>query len=386
MPITRSSTSGSRLRAAATRIADVALPLVFFAAIATVLALTDWNVPPGTINELEMRPAATMPAWHWTRFDRFFPPFYSFFEDNFGLRIWAIRTRSLLWLWFLRRDPAFDPAFSANVYPGRDNWLFYAGAKVPEDILHADPLSKSALDDWQRGIAERRAWLAARGIRYLFVLAPDKRTIYPERLPAFFAAPRPGLTRRQQLDRRLAGEPAWFDLTPTLDAAKEAGRVYYRWDTHWRNEGAWAAYKATMLRLGLPALPRDLGGTMRPDAHDGDLGRMIGLRMEDEDTMPLAACPKPAPADEAAALAGLEGADPLYAQRPTICPGAPGRVLMFNDSFGSMWEPYLSSQFGFAAYAWTEPTFDRFKKVVEAVRPTVVIEERVERFLILPLR
>jgi hypothetical protein len=386
MATTLSSTSGSNLRALAVRCADLVLLAAFLAGIAVVLALTRWNVPPGTIDTMEMRPAATPPALTLSGLPRIVPKFYHFLEENFGLRMWAIRLRTEAWLWCLHSYPSPAPAFSTNVYVGRDHWLFYAGNRIPADLLHADPLSPTTLAAWSRGIAERREWLAKRGIRYLFVLTPDKRTINPDKLPPFYQLPRPGLTRRQQLDRQLAGEPGYLDLTNALRAERSQGQIYYRFDTHWNRLGAYDGYAAAMSALGLTALPRNLG---RPEAradHDGDLGRMIGLKLLDRDNAPVATCPRPAPANEAAAVAGLQGADPLYAQAPTVCPGAPGRLLMFHDSFGSMWQPYLSSQFGFAGYAWTEPTFSQFKAVVKAVHPTVVIEQRVERFLILPLR
>lgn len=375
------------MRSFLARCADLVLPMALLLGIGAVLALTRWSVPPGTINELEMRPALMFPSFQKLGLAHFFPHFFDYFNDNFGLRDWGVRERTRIWLWLLRRDPAPDAAFSAKVYPGRDDWLFFAGDRVPQDILHTDPLSKAELDSWAKGIAERRAWLAARGIRYVFVLAPDKRTIYPDRLPAFYAEGRPGETRRQQLDARLAGDPAYLDLTDAVRAGTDGKeRLYFRWDTHWNHAGAYLGYRAMMARLGLPALPENLGRPPEPALHDGDLGRMIGLRLADHDEVPAATCPRPAPAADAAAVAGLQGADPLYSEPSTVCAGAPGRLLLFHDSFAEMWKQYLSTQFGFTAYAWSEPSFAELKRVVEAVHPSVVIEERVERFLILPLR
>ena len=46
-----------------------------------------------------------------------------------------------------------------------------------------DPFAAKDLDAWTRVLEERRDWLAARGIAYLFVVAPNANTIYPEYMP-----------------------------------------------------------------------------------------------------------------------------------------------------------------------------------------------------------
>ena len=226
-----------------------------------------------------------------------------------------------------------------------------------------------------------------RGINYLFVVTPDKQTIYTDQLPSFFRFHRPGFTRREQLVNRLRDEPSFLDLTDALRAAKASGELYCRRDTHWNHHGAYEAYRVVMSYLGLPSLSDDLGQSKITVDHIGDLGRMIALELVESDERPQATCPTPAGAEEIALLSGLHGDDPVYrAPPPTLCQGANGRLLFFHDSFGAFWVPYLSSQFGFAGFAWYEPSFEELKSIVEALRPTTVIEQRAERLLRIPIR
>lgn len=363
------------------RLADWWLPVFFLGSIALVLAFTDWHNRSNIVEQLEQRKAATLPPvprsvsaiYHYpTEFSRFL-------DDHYGFREAAVDVRGRLWFWL------FSDVFSPDVMVGRDHWLFFTGNRELDDTLHSDPLSEKELQEWRKGIAERREWLAARGIKYLFVLAPDKRSIYPEMLPHL--RPRPGLTRREQLDAALAGENGYLDLTAALRADKNQGQLYYKWDTHWNNHGAYDAYRAVMERLGLTPETESLGRPYRPEPRRGDLGRLSGLDLIEQDRVAVTPCGHQIAAPDPHLFDNhfREPHEP-YEVAPTACATGTGRLLMFHDSFGGKWEPWLSTQFAETVYVWRVPTFAELKRMVELVHPTVVIEQRLERFLIWPLR
>jgi hypothetical protein len=362
-------------------IADLLLPVAFLGSIGLVLARTDWQGHSDLVERLEARQPAPMPAAPRSLSQAYHYPaeFSRFLDDHYGLREAAIGLRARLGFWLL------GDTFNPDVSVGQRGWLFLTGHGELRDTLHATPLAPDALETWAQSIEERRAWLAARGIRYLFVIAPDKRTIYPENLPRY--QPPPGLTRREQLDARMAGQDAFLDLTEVLRDGKARGQVYYHWDTHWDRRGAYDAYRAAMRRLGLPAEPEYLGHAPDREDHAGDLGRLSGLALTEPDQVPATPCVVhvPPPAVALRADPALKG-DRGFEVKPATCAEGTGRLLMFHDSFGSMWEPWLSTQFASAVYLWRQPSFEDIKRMVEAVHPTVVIEERVERFLIFPVR
>ncbi len=370
------------MKLSARRASDLLLPLAFFVGIATVLARADWHGRSRLVEQLEQRPSAVLPPAPRSLSALYHYPaeFSRFFDDHYGLRGLAVDIRARVWFWLL------GDTFAPDVTVGKDRWLFFIGNGELRDALHADPLSAKAVRDWAEGIEARRHWLAARGIRYLFVLAPDKRAIYPEKLPAF--RPGPGPTRRDQIDARLAGASDFLDLTDTLRGDKDQGQLYYRWDTHWNWHGAYDAYRALAERLGLPPEPEDLGDGFEPANRLGDLGRLAGLTLPEHDRRPRAPCARAAPITAAPAMFSnpFDESEPAYEVPSTTCAGGTGRLLMFHDSFGGMWAPWLSTQFARAAYVWRPPSFDEMKRMVEIEHPSVVIEERLERFLVWPLR
>jgi hypothetical protein len=70
--------------------------------------------------------------------------------------------------------------------------------------------------------------------------------------------------------------------------------------------------------------------------------------------------------------------DLMDARVVTEGPGQGPRAVIFRDSFGSAMIPYLSEHFSRAVYLW-QTNFD--PALVEAERPTIVIQEWVGRHL-----
>jgi hypothetical protein len=70
----------------------------------------------------------------------------------------------------------FDRWPSPQVILGTHGYLFYAGDGSPDDCLHRSELSPVELDAWAATLHARTEWLSERGIRYLFVVGPNKQT------------------------------------------------------------------------------------------------------------------------------------------------------------------------------------------------------------------
>ena len=372
------------VRVSPRRLADLLLPVAFFASVIFVLALTDWRGRSDqALERQEQRRAAVLPPVPRSVAALYHYPaeFSHFMDDHYGLRGLAINARARLVFWLL------GDSFAPDIMVGRDHWLFFTGNRELRDTLHTDPLSAASVSTWAAGIEARRRWLAARGIKYVFVLAPDKRSVYPEYLPRLLR-PGPGPTRRGQLDDALADQPAFLDLTAALRADKAEGRLYYRWDTHWNRLGGYDGYRAVMHRLGLTPEPMALGHALVAVDRVGDLGRLAGLELSEHDLGPRSTCARTLPpsADPALFSNPFDESQPVYEDASTTCATGTGRLLMFHDSFAGMWEPWLSTQFARAVYVWRPPSFEEMKRMVEIEHPTVVIEERVERFLIWPFR
>ena len=113
------------------------------------------------------------------------------------------------------------------------------------------------------------------GGRFVFVVAPNKHTVYPEQLPAGLGRSDTS-TRLDQLAAALheRGEP-FVDLRPVLMELKQSRRAYQRLGTHCNDVGAHAAYLAIGRRLGLPNLWTGEKFVLEHVRSGGDLGGML---------------------------------------------------------------------------------------------------------------
>ena len=103
--------------------------------------------------------------------------FARWFDDHFGFRSTLVRWYGEMRLFGLGVSP------TSTVITARDGWFFYGEDGSIDDYAHVDPMTPDALDNWRAATTRARDWLRARGIAYVFFIAPDKYVIYPERMP-----------------------------------------------------------------------------------------------------------------------------------------------------------------------------------------------------------
>ncbi len=303
----------------------------------------------------------------------------AYYDDRIGLRDDAIRA----WAWI--HIELFGSSPSDKLIVGRDGWLFLGDENAVAQYRGTARLDADALERWLRVLEARRAWLAERDIAYLLVLVPNKHRIYADYMPASL----PRVSEESQLDQlvdrlREASTVPFLDLRPALRAAAREGRAYHKTDTHWNDRGAYAAYRAILIRLAqidaslVPQPPVPIRGFTRTRPGLG-LARIVGLsRAYPEESLDLVV---KAPRAEVPAKRRAALDDRMRRQLPFGLGTGDGSLpsaVMFRDSFADALVPFLSESFSRIVYVWER---DVDPRVVEAERPDVVIQEIAERFL-----
>lgn len=301
-----------------------------------------------------------------------------YFDTHFGFRQQLLHAHALASIRTMNVSP------SSAVIRGRDGWLYYADDDALEDYESNAPMSEQELRDWANALVSTRDALRARGIAYLFVLAPDKHVIYPEHLPPSIHRVRPAY-RMDQLIAYLHGhtDVAVLDLRPALLARKKIEQVYFRTDTHWNDAGAFAGYQeilraASQAVAGLAPRARAQFSDVEREEPGGDLAEMLGvselLRERSGYLEPKA--PRRAQLLEPPTLReGYEVARVVTEIPDSNLP----RLVMFRDSFATRLIPFLSEHFGRAVYQWQN---DVDLDLVAQERPALVIHEMVGRRLV----
>lgn len=380
---------------------DAALVALFVIALCvpTIGRLTGWAPPFDP--SFEKRAAATFPVLHGRRYGPLIIPrkgnllafpnaFDAYFGDQLGFRanLVGLYTRAAAAGWVPPTlTKSSGGAAHGPVLVGRDGWLYLNGACV-ENYRNTRPFSEAELDAWVTAVKQRRDWLAQRGIAYLFFVAPDKQTIYPEFLPRSVNQVRPQ-SRLDQLMEHLRGVEGLtaIDLRPALLAGKAHSQTYYRIDTHWNERGAWIGYQEICRSLA-KQIPQ-----MRPltlddfaftplESRQGDLSLMIPASTWTESN-PERVVRKGSERWTVREVNHVLKNGEYGSGRRTENPTVPaGRTVVIHDSFFWSLAPYLSEHWREMAQVNNSVVFPT--ELIEREQPLLVIDEYVERKLLGP--
>jgi len=138
---------------------------------------------------------------------------------------------------------------------GRDGWLFYKPGC--DDMLARAGSTANATNDPVAAIVAWRDALAARGIHLLVMPAPNKESVYPDRLTRRVATGRSVMssTTRDVLARLSSANVECVDLftlfaeARTNAATSDAAALYLAQDSHWSPAGVALAAKTVAQRL-----------------------------------------------------------------------------------------------------------------------------------------
>jgi alginate O-acetyltransferase complex protein AlgJ len=330
----------------------------------------------------EKRKLAARPQLRFTYrdLDDFPKRYETFYNDHFGFRQWLVER------YYRYKQKYFGGiAITPYVLSGTDGWYYYTGDRLMEDFLGQDTLTEKELEIVRSNLERKRQWLADHGAKYLFVVAPDKQSIYPEHMPDDIRNYR----RRSRLDQladylKHHSDVAFLDLRGPLLAAKKRGQVYYRTDAHWNIHGAFAAYQAIMaqVRRWFPELPLPVVQSVdhaKVLVPKGDIATIIQL---DDQQSEAILVPDMAGGCARQKRFLLPDTDPPCPVNLSTCGPAALRVVMFTDSFDFALNPLFAESFHQLASVRRPYDHRIMLQLMDQVRPQLVIEEIAERYLV----
>ena len=351
------------------KMSDWILISAFFIALGLPLAekYLPWDPVP-IANE--NRNLASLPQWKWRKkFLQQFPASWeAYYNDHFGWRNSLLYFHSRLIVLGLKQS------LNDEIILGKEGWLFTTNDKVLKDYQGFLPLTKEELDYFRLTLEARRDWLAQKGCKFLFVLLPDKQTIYPEYLPDYIRQ-NAARTRADQLADYLHqfSDITFIDARPLLKKTKSLGTLYYLTDTHWNDLGAWIVAEEILrvLKKDFPKLPeiKLSDFKQKTESFGGDLARVLGLPdLLKEKALKLTPL-KPRRSKEISY--------PVHRITESDDKTLP-RALIHRDSFFNALLPFTSDFFQKAIYVWD---YTLNTKLVDQEKPDIVILEMVERMI-----
>lgn len=328
--------------------------------------------------EHEQRPAAPRPVLDERTFQSYPEQYATYFDDTFGLRDWLLRWHSIE-KYFL-----FGVSPTSRVVLGKDDWMFYTGDRSIDVYRGLVPFTDQELKRWQRMLESKRDSLKTKGIEYVFVIGPNKESIYPDYMAPRFNRVHPR-TRMDQLVLHMKkhSDLEILDLRPALIADRSldsfGNYVYFQLGTHWNGRGCYVSYREVINRVGKrfsnvrAAEPSELAYVDVPGCGDSWANNMYIADLIPQHEVQYA--PKYPPRAKQILDTGWGMGRKHWTEVDD--PSLP-RAVMFHDSFGAYIDGLMAEHFSRLACFWQ---YDYDPRVIASEQPDVVIELFVERTL-----
>ncbi|MEE9412149.1 MAG: hypothetical protein V3V22_03760 [Methylococcales bacterium] len=309
--------------------------------------------------------------------------FNIYYSDHFGFR------EVLTSIYFKLVNTRGNQSSVEDVTIGQDGWLFlgsikpgYQGHDDPMgDAINVNLFTNKELKDFAKSIVAIKNWLSNKGIEYVYVIAPNKHTIYFEKLPQYISK-KNNKSSTDQLVEYLQKHThvAVVDLRPSLMMEKKYRQVYYKYDTHWNQYGANVAQFEIMKTIKnffpekIKPFLLDNNQFKTVTRRVGDLAKFANINnIKEEMPQPVfeAGC---TPVNEISDLKKME-------THTMVCKTQQLNALIFRDSFFNALKPYISRHFNRSTYIWKRMNYSSLAKYVEQEKPDIVIDEVIERSL-----
>ena len=331
----------------------------------------------------EKRALAKMPVYEGQDSESYIQGVEKYYTDNFGGRNLFITAFCKLKLNLFGSSP-----FPEQVVLGQEGWTFLGESKgsIYSEHQGVRVYNKKLLARSKQNILDNKDWLSSMGIGYYLFIAPDKYSIYPEKLPSHFDDRHNHLN----LDRFInfmKPELDVIDVREELIAGKEKMPTYGKTDSHWTQYGAFLGYRKLIQTMNqdYPSIGRtrrlsEFRVKLAPSEHK-DMAHLMHAKDKFPD-IETVMTPKDGKnfrqvKSQLRIPRGYKGDPKNYEIRYKSNKSKGPKILVFRDSFSNKLRAYLPYNFSEIIFISNNHKFDR--SIIEKENPDIVLHEIVER-------
>ena len=134
-----------------------------------------------------------------------------------------------------------------KVIAGKARYLFLGNkyGKIIDKVEGKFSYTEKDIDQWTDRLKDLQTWYEDNNIKFIIVIAPNKHSVYKDRLPDWIKTKSRTLTD-DIVDHSKKRQINILDLRAILIDNKDKRPLYMKTDTHWNNVGAAIAYEATI--------------------------------------------------------------------------------------------------------------------------------------------
>lgn len=138
-----------------------------------------------------------------------------------------------------------------RVIQGRGDWLFYAGDNSIAYYSGNNVLSEEEMKEWLNLLQDVQDACDEKGIKLGVMVMPNKSQVYPEYMPSYNV--KTAMKREDVLEKYIRDNSDIKFIYPIeeLKAGKKYYEMYFPYDTHWTQAGAFIGTMAMYKELGI---------------------------------------------------------------------------------------------------------------------------------------
>ena len=293
--------------------------------------------------------------------------FNSWLNDNIGFRdtLMSLNTKIQYTL--------FDKINSSDVISGKNGWLFYQGeGGISINDYQAKTLyTEKQLKRILKNVTELQKWCDDNGMEFVLMLMPNKEHIYREYMPDGIEE----VHEEKKIDLVVDYIRENSDIKVVypkeeLLKAKEKYDVYYKYDTHWNDMGAYEGYKALMASLNITPVSFENIETREYDSGDlANMAMLSGLTKAYTESFITYD-------DDVETLYEDDKGNNTYKKLKYA--NGQGKIFFMGDSFSDAMRPMISRTFEYSDFV------HRDTKIYDEVlreKPDIFVYEMVERYV-----
>ena len=258
---------------------------------------------------------------------------------------------------------AFGLSAVDDIILGKEDWLFYE--RTLPDYFGENVLNDEYIAKISAKLKSMEGHCADNGKNFLFVIAPNKNSVYPQYMPY----PQKEIIKNSDKLLKKLAEDNVSHINLFEKFAKTDDTIYHKWDSHWNNLGAAIACDEILSELNLTDENFSTDSYAKTKSFQGDLYNML--------------YPKGKGLDENIEFARkmkfiydqpINGPDAITIK--TTCEGKTGKVLVFRDSFGNALYPFIAESFSEAVFSRKTPYKIELADETDADTVIIIMAER----------
>lgn len=272
---------------------------------------------------------------------------------------------------------------STLVVKGKDKWLFLKSKGDSDSIADyegTNTYSDEEMDRMLMGCLNVQENLKNRGIQLVFLINPNKEIVYSKYMPVIYKKAK--YTRTDKLIKYLSDNGVnILSSKKELIERSQTPQLYYYYDTHWNQLGAYIGARKALSGFGIEIPPlSDRQWTQYELSNrdhycaDRDLARIAGLaRVLDDETEYIVDGTEPM--NWIDFKEEQEGGEMSVFYNPKA--NNPSVLLLVGDSFRTSMVPVLRETFKYV-FVVKDSTYT--PQMLDEIKPDYMIIEYVERY------